>query len=58
MLKFIRSTKTPTGLLVTVYLDRTNYPTGVKSNQEEISDVRLTCGKILPNWNYTIAPNQ
>ena len=58
MLKFIRSTKTQTGLLVNAYLDRANYPTGVKPNKEDISDIRLTRGKILPNWNYTIAPNQ
>jgi hypothetical protein len=29
-LKFIRTTKTKTGLRVTARLDRTNYPTGVK----------------------------
>ena len=58
MLKFIRSTRTQTGLLVTAYLDRANYPSGVKPDPEEISAVRLTRGKILPKWNYTIAPNQ
>jgi hypothetical protein len=47
-----------TGLLVNAYLDRANYPTGVKPDKEEMFDVRLTRGKILPNWNYTIAPNQ
>ena len=58
MLKFIRNTRTQTGLLVTAYLDRANYPSGVKPDPEEISAVRLTRGKILPKWNYTIAPNQ
>ncbi|HEY6844748.1 MAG TPA: hypothetical protein VI320_00910 [Terracidiphilus sp.] len=58
MLKFIRSTKTQTGLLVNAYLNRANDPTGVKPNKEEISDVRPTRSKILPIWNYAIAPNQ
>jgi hypothetical protein len=58
MLKFIRTTKTQTGLVVTAHLDRAHYPTGVKPDRSEISSVRLKRGKILPQWNYTIAPNQ
>ena len=58
MLNFIRTTKTMTGLVVTANLDRANYPTGIKPDPEEISSVRLKRGKILPRWNYTIAPNQ
>ena len=57
MLKFIRTTRTKTGLEVTAYLDRADYPTGHKPDLSEISAVRLTRGKILPHWNYTIAPN-
>jgi hypothetical protein len=56
MLKFIRTTKTQTGLVVTGYLDRAQYPTGQKPDLLEISAIRLTRAKILPHWNYTIAP--
>jgi hypothetical protein len=57
MLKFIRSTTTQTGLFVSAYLDRAKYPTGIKPDREQISTLRLTRGKVLPKWNYTISPN-
>ena len=57
VMKFIRTTSTKTGLLVTAYLDRAHYSTGIKPDQEETSALRLTHGKILPKWNYTISPN-
>jgi len=57
MLKFIRTTNTQTGLVVTAYLDRKEYPTGLKPDPRLISSLRLRHGKTLPQWNYTIAPN-
>jgi hypothetical protein len=57
MLKFIRTTRTQTGLVVTAYLDRKEYPTGLKPDPQLISSLRLTRGKLLPQWNYTIQPN-
>jgi len=57
MLKFIRSTTTETGLFVSAYLDRAKYLTGIKPDREQISALRLTRGKVLPKWNYTISPN-
>lgn len=57
MLKFIRTTSTQTGLVVTAYLDRKEYPTGLKPDPQLISSLRLTRGKLLPRWNYTIRPN-
>jgi DDE family transposase len=57
MLKFIRTTRTQTGLVVTAYLDRSEYPTGLKLDPCLISSLRLTRGKLLPRWNYTIRPN-
>ena len=57
MLKFIRTTSTQTGLVVTAYLDRSEYPTGLKPDPRLISSLRLTHGKLLPRWNYTIRPN-
>jgi hypothetical protein len=57
MLDFIRTTSTKTGLAVTAYLDRNDYPTGLKPDPRLISSLALKPGKILPLWNYTIAPN-
>jgi len=55
-LKFIRTTKTTTGLKVTAYLDAVNYPTGVKVNQQEMAELSIHPKRILPKWNYTILP--
>jgi hypothetical protein len=57
MLKFIRTTGTQTGLVVTAYLDRNEYPTRLKPDPQLISSLHLTPGKVLPRWNYTIQPN-
>ena len=57
MLKFIRTTSTQTGLVVTAYLDRNEYLTRRKPNPQLVSSLRLTYGKVLPRWNYTIRPN-
>ncbi len=57
MLKFIRTTSTRTGLVVTAYLDRKEYPIGLKPDPRLISSLRLKHSNTLPKWNYTIAPN-
>jgi DDE family transposase len=57
MLNFIRTTSTQTGLAVTAYLDRKEYPTGLKPDRSLISSLRLKHNTKLPQWNYTIAPN-
>ena len=57
MLKFIRTTRTQTGLVVTAYLDRNDYPTRLKPDRKLIASLRLIHGKILPQWNYIIRPN-
>jgi hypothetical protein len=57
ILGFIRNTSTKTGLVVTAYLDRSEYPTGLKPDRTLISSLALKPAKLLPRWNYTIAPN-
>ena len=57
MLNFIRTTSTRTGLVVTAYLDRRDYQKGLKPDPQLIRSLRLTPGKTLSHWNYTIAPN-
>lgn len=57
MLNFIRTTKTKTGLAVSAYLDRRDYPKGLKPDQQSISSLHLKRDKVLPQWNYSIRPN-
>jgi len=57
MLNFIRTTSTQTGLVVTAYLDRREYPAGLKPDPRLIFSLRLKHSNTLPKWNYTIAPN-
>jgi hypothetical protein len=57
ILRFIRSTRTQSGLAVTAHLDRRHYRTGVEPTQEELQSLRLLPGDVLPKWNYTLSPN-
>ncbi len=57
ILKFIRTTITTTGLKVRAYLDRKNYPVGVKPSAERLRQLRLTRHNVAPKWNYTIVPS-
>ena len=57
VLGFIRNTSTKTGLVVTAYMDRKEYPTGLKPDRRLISALDLKPGKVLPRWNYSIASN-
>ncbi len=56
MLKYIRTSDTQTGLVVTAYLDRNEYSTRLKPDPQLVSSLRLVRGKVLPKWNYTNSP--
>jgi hypothetical protein len=56
ILNYARTTTTQTGLKVTAYLDRRNYPCGLKPAPEQIASLRLHRHETLPQWNYTIKP--
>jgi hypothetical protein len=56
-LKYIRTTRTTTGLRVTAQLDRNEYQTELNPNAEELRSLRLKPHTTLPQWNYTISPN-
>ncbi len=56
ILRFIRSTRTQTGLAVTAYLDRRHYQTCIEPTPEQLQGLRLQLGEVLPKWNYTISP--
>src|SRR5438477_1657868 len=47
MLKFIRTTSTKTGLVVTAYLDRNEYQTHLKPDPQLISSLRFTPDKVI-----------
>ena len=57
VLKFIRTTKTVTGLGCQALLDRTAYKTGVKVTAEQKGQINLQPHRILPKYNYTIRPH-
>ena len=57
ILRLIRGTTTTTGLRVRAYLDTKDYPLKVKPSAKRLRELRITRHKILPKWNYTIAPS-
>jgi hypothetical protein len=56
ILNYARTTKTQSGLTVTAYLDRRDYPCGLKPTPKQIASLRLQRHETLPEWNYTIKP--
>jgi hypothetical protein len=57
ILGLIRNTTTTTGLKVRAYLDTKQYPLKVKPTAQRLLELHITRHKILPKWNYTIAPS-
>lgn len=56
VLKFIRTTKTKTGLRVKSYLVRKEYEKGEKISDAQMKELDLRPNKILPQWSYTLHP--
>jgi len=56
VLKFIRTTKTTTGLSCRARLDRKCYKTGLKITADQKQVVNLQVHHTLPKYNYTIRP--
>lgn len=56
VLKFIRTTRTDTGLQVWAHLDKKVYLTGLKIAAEQRAQINLRTHRARPHWNYTIAP--
>lgn len=55
-LRYIRSTRTASGLHVAAQLVRRKYQTGERVPQHQMDALRLRPHKTLPAWNYTLAP--
>jgi len=58
VLKFIRTTKTDSGLQCRAYLDKADYPTGIKLSAQQKRQINLMPRRVLPKWNYTIKPRK
>jgi Rhodopirellula transposase DDE domain len=58
IIKFIRTTKTETGLRCRAYLDRKLYETGNHISNEQKAFINLKPHRVLPRWNYTIIPHK
>jgi hypothetical protein len=57
ILKFIRTTKTESGLRCRARLDKRPYKTGLKITADEKARINLKPRRVLPHWNYTIEPH-
>lgn len=55
MLKYIRTTKTCTGLKVRANLITKEFPKGLRVSDENFSTLNLAPHPTLPKWNYTIS---
>jgi len=55
-LKFIRTTKTATGLKIRAVLNTKKYEKGVKVTDKQMQDINLKRYTQRPEWNYSISP--
>jgi hypothetical protein len=56
VLNYIRTTTTVTGLRVKAYLVTTDYPTGVRTSDDEMAALRISPHDTQPGRNYTLDP--
>jgi hypothetical protein len=54
----IRKTRTDPGLTVSCDLNPKRYQTGIKLTPEQIDEISLHRHAVLPDWNYTLLPNE
>lgn len=58
VLKYIRTTKTETGLSVQARLYRKHYEIGERISNVEMAKLQLARHETNPNWNYTLDPHR
>jgi hypothetical protein len=58
VLKFIRTTKTSTGLKIRALLNSKHYCKGVKVSDQQMQQIVLKRFTQRPNWNYSITPSK
>ena len=57
VLKYIRTTKTKTGLTVKARSVKKIYKTGKSVPNEVFKDIKIRQHEVFPDWNYTISPD-
>lgn len=57
ILKFIRTTRTESGLRCKAYLDKTIYETKLQLTPEQKEGINMVPHRVLPKYNYTIKPH-
>ena len=58
IVELISNTTTDAGLIVRAALDETEYETGIKISDEELSQVKLKRAEFHGEWNYIIRPRK
>lgn len=58
VLKFMRTTRTDTGLRCSAYRDTKSYEIGRKITREQKAHINMKPHRVLPRWNYTIEPRR
>lgn len=56
VLRYIRDTKTQTGLTVQAHFVTQTYERGAKASDEEMDALSIQSHDVCPKWNYTIHP--
>jgi len=56
VLKYIRTTKTKTGLKVKAQLVKKKYKKGVTISKEDFKKINIMPSRFMPNWNYSLLP--
>lgn len=56
VLKYIRTTKTKTGLKTKAYLVKKNYETGEYVDKNVLEYIKIKHDKVFPKWNYCLLP--
>ena len=56
ILNYASTTRTSTGLKVNSHLVKTDYPKGVKVNDQQMEQLRLRPHDTQPTRNYTVSP--
>ena len=57
VLKYIRTTKTKTGLKVRAQLVKKKYKKGMTISKEYFKKIKLKPHKFMPGWNYSLSPS-
>ena len=57
MLRYIQGTTTSKGLEIEAMLHEKEYERGIKISDKQMQEINISKHEILPQWNYTIAPN-